>query len=132
MPEPLAPSTQLRRLADRLHILISAPRDVLPEARLREVLVHDLDALHQVLLKHFAAEEEGGYLKSLREAKPELEADTLALLREHTTLAEDFQQLLADAPTIKLSDLLERIATVLENFDAHEHAEAKLLLQASA
>lgn len=125
-----APSTQLRRHADRLHVLISAPRDVLPESRLRDVLVDELVTLRELLLRHFASEEEGGYLSSLLEARPQLKAEAAQLLEQHTTLRGDFDGLIGDAPRASLPDLLERIATVLESFDAHEHAETTLLAHA--
>lgn len=123
----LAPSVPLRRSADRLHVIISAPSGVLPEPRLRGVLRHELESLRELLLGHFASEEEGGYLADIVRASPELGAVAEELRAEHAVLRKDFDALVADAAAAPLGQLVERIGATLETFDAHEHAEAKLI-----
>ncbi len=124
--EELAPSVPLRRSADRLHVIISAPRGVLPEARLRGVLRHELESLRELLLGHFASEEEGGYLADLVRDRPELRDVAEELRGQHAVLRKDFDALVTDAAEAPLGQLVERIGATLETFDAHEHAEAQL------
>lgn len=91
------------------------------------MLEHELVALRSLLLRHFAAEEEGGYLVDLVSATPDLLTDAEELRAQHVTLREEFESLVTAVANAPLAALVERISAALEIFDAHEHAESKLL-----
>ncbi|HMR08040.1 MAG TPA: hypothetical protein PKA88_19795 [Polyangiaceae bacterium] len=100
---------------------------MLPAVRLRSVLEHELVALRALLFGHFASEEEGGYLADLVQAKPDLLDAAEELRAQHATLRNEFESLVQAAADAPLDALVERIGAALETFDAHEHAEAKLI-----
>ncbi len=74
------------------------------------------------------AEAPGGLLLDLTEADPRLDVDVAALRRDHTALAERFQQLLtADSEPDRL---VEDTAELLLDLEAHEKLSADLVYRA--
>lgn len=108
-------------------MIITAPPGVLPEARLRDVLEYELASLQELLLRHFASEEEGGWLSQLVSNSPALASAAQELRTQHGALRAEFESLVTGVRSTPLPQLVERIGAALEMFDAHEHTEAQLL-----
>jgi hypothetical protein len=80
------------------------------------------------LSTYFDAEEAGGYFGTIRTNCPELKHKVVALEQAHTDLRDAVASLrrLARDGTDAI-DLGRRIALVIDDFEAHEHAENSLL-----
>ncbi len=74
------------------------------------------------------AESPGGLLLDITEADPRLDVEVATLRRDHTELAERFQQLLATER--EPAGLLEDTAELLLDLEAHEKLSADLVYRA--
>ena len=77
---------------------------------------------------YFDAEESSGYFGTIRTDCPELQTKVVALEHAHTHLRDAVASLrrLARKGTAA-ADLSHRISLVIDDFEAHEHAENGLL-----
>jgi hypothetical protein len=80
------------------------------------------------LSTYFDAEEAGGYFDTIRSACPELQHKVVALEQAHTNIRDSVTSLRRLArDSTEAADLGRRIGIVMDEFDAHEHAENGLL-----
>ncbi len=124
----LAEHEDLLRRYDRLYVLASAERGVVPEPRLRQLLERELEGFQRFLLAHMRAEEEGGYFPEVAQRRPTLTPKLSTLKEDHGRIRRELELLLSQArETPPLADLTRSIKKVLHHVRAHEHAETALL-----
>jgi iron-sulfur cluster repair protein YtfE (RIC family) len=95
----------------------------------------DFERFRAHLLKHFALEEEGGYLNAVREVQPALDKDIQGLMRQHrevghllTDVFHEVSQVQADMP-LRIRDTCCRIRNLIEILQQHEDIENRLVSQ---
>lgn len=93
----------------------------------RAATVQRVDALHAVLERHFAAEEEGGYFAELREPRPDLEHRFSMLEAQHEQMLAALEGIRRDGGSLAMDELNSRVTGVLDTLRAHEAAERELL-----
>jgi len=118
--ETLAAYKELARAADRLRLIVLAPEDALPVARLRALLSHDLREFASRVRAHFLAEaaERGP------ERKPEIQARLARLRGEHRQLESRLEALCGEAPG---PELREDLLALLDDLATHEREETRIL-----
>jgi hypothetical protein len=118
--ETLAAYKELARAADRLRLVVLAPEDALPPARLRALVSHDLREFAARVRAHFLAEatERGP------ERKPEIQARLARLRDEHAPLEARLEALCGEAPG---PELREDLLALLDDLAAHESEETRIL-----
>lgn len=94
-----------------------------------------LGQLRDQLALHFSLEEAFGYFEEAIEVAPQLSITAEQLRSEHTGLFESIRQI-ADKATEIAPDQLEKVSLLVSrfeqfrhNFEAHEEAEVKLILE---
>lgn len=96
-----------------------------------------LDALHQHLGRHFAREEEGGYLEEALVHAPRFQARASELMAEHSLLLERFGSLVATArgavgkPAV-WPGIAKDLNEAIEELVRHELEENRLLQESFA
>jgi iron-sulfur cluster repair protein YtfE (RIC family) len=95
----------------------------------------DFERFRAHLLKHFALEEEGGYLNAVREVQPALDKDIQGLMSQHrevghllTDVFHEVSQVQADMP-LRIRDACCRIRNLIEILQQHEDIENRLVSQ---
>jgi len=118
--ETLAAYKELARAADRLRLVVLAPEDALPPARLQALVSHDLREFAARVRAHFLAEatERGP------ERKPEIQARLARLRDEHGPLEARLQALCGEAPG---PELREDLLALLDDLAVHEREETRIL-----
>lgn len=92
-------------------------------------------AIRDIVARHFADEEDGGYMAAPIAAAPNLASQADALLAEHPRLLEEFHALssaLCACPTTYASwgDARRDVQQVLDRLADHEHRENELWQEA--
>jgi len=92
-------------------------------------------AVRSIVAKHFAKEEEGGYMTAPLETAPHLAERAAALLAEHRRILAEFDELcaaLCSCPTTytRWSDAHRDVQRAIEHLHAHEHRENELWQEA--
>jgi len=95
----------------------------------------DFERFRAHLLKHFALEEEGGYLNAVREVRPALDEDIHGLVCQHrevgfllTEVFHEVSEVQADTP-LRIRDVCCRIRNLIEILQQHEEIENRLMSQ---
>lgn len=128
---PAAELERLRYVADRLRLMASCPPDVLPHGRWLEIVDHELNEFANVLFRHFAHEEDGGYFAELLLECPSFESRVRSLAREHDVVTDDVEQILNAVCSAAPRPLIEaRIVGLLNRIEAHEEAENEIVQEA--
>jgi hypothetical protein len=112
---------------DRLERLLHGEARGLPNARARMLVRQHLDALHAVLVDHFAAEEDGGYMSEVLRPRPDLAARASVIVAQHGAILHAFETTRAMAPHTSLSVLGEAVDALLLRLRKHEAAERRLV-----
>lgn len=112
---------------DRLELLLGSPPSDLSPERLRELTLNDARALAQDLARHFAYEEDGGYLRVVLDARPGLARPVEDLLAQHREIAARLREALAGAEDAPIETVRGRIRSALMLLREHEAAETKLV-----
>jgi hypothetical protein len=90
-------------------------------------LLPTLDELRTLLIIHFAREQlPDGFYEALGELAESRRGELDELVAEHGSILSDLNALLKDAkdsPVVDETDVLNRVARLLEQLDAHEHKE---------
>ena len=116
---------------ERLETLVEDHRSRLRPAQKRQLLRQHLAALREVLVPHFAAEEEGGYLHEIVEARPDLEHRTASLGAQHGEILDHIGLTLGSVADKGLPSLFEDAKGTIERLRAHEAAERALIQDAA-
>jgi hypothetical protein len=115
---------------DRLHRLSHGDARGLPHARSRTLVRQHLQALHAVLERHFAAEEEGGYMAEMLRNRPDLSSRADRIATQHGEILAAFENTLAMAPHATLIALEDTVGELLHLLGEHEAAERRLVQDA--
>ncbi|HEV7225273.1 MAG TPA: hemerythrin domain-containing protein [Pirellulales bacterium] len=94
-----------------------------------------IDKLEIHLRQHFAQEEEGGYLEQALAVAPRFHDDAESLLRQHGSMLQQIDQVVAAAKGALVDENLWRrlqvqVKELLRNLIAHETAENQIVQQA--
>ncbi|MEM6992872.1 MAG: hemerythrin domain-containing protein [Myxococcota bacterium] len=127
--EPL-PSEDLLLDLDRLHIIATCPAKALPEVRLRALLEREVRLLHETVLRHFGAEEEGRYMGAVLDRAPDLDETVARLQAQHAEISTRLATLAHECATDPLDALRDRAAAILDLIGEHERGELELVEQA--
>ena len=118
--------TELRRLASPLG---GSERGAAARAR----LVREIGGLCQGMRRHFAFEEEGGYLDAVVAARPGLFFNVSRLQREHAEFLREGESLSADLQgPLAPEEARTRLVRLLDQLGRHQYEEHQLLQQAIA
>ena len=124
---PFQEHARLAFLADRLRLMALCPPDVVAERRWLELIHTEINDLGNVLFRHFAFEEHGGYFAEVLLEHPSL-ADCISRLEhEHDMMTAELEailNLLCGKPS--RSVVAARIVALLDTFAAHEQTENQL------
>ena len=112
---------------DRLGRLFHGEARGLPHARARQLVRQHLAALHAVLVRHFAAEEEGGYMAELLRDRPDLSRRAARISAQHAELLRAYEVAIAGAPHARLEVLRENVDELIQQLREHEAAERRLV-----
>ena len=113
----------IRTHVGRVHALFHGR---IEHARARALLRQHLVALYALLVRHFAAEEEGGYMAEIVRDRPDLGRRTAKLQAEHASILRSFEHTLAMLPHASLSVLEETVVELLGALGDHDEAERRL------
>lgn len=111
---------------DRIELLANSPPEQLAPERRDELLRNDLAALEQSLTRHFAFEEEDGYLTVVTEVMPNLTPKVEALHKQHDAI----RRLLHAATTEgspESTDVANTAREIIRLLRNHEAAESGLV-----
>jgi len=125
--EALIQHQELTIVTDRLHMVLIAPADTIPETRLRRLLEYETVFLLETLTDHFLFEEDGGYLVRIVDLHPDLKPKVEALQREHADLRNDLAHLKEQIWKMPIEKLKKSLDAVLKLLARHEAAENDLL-----
>ncbi len=135
-PHGLASAKTIQQQHQRLHSLLEAIESRFRhERKASRNLVSLLNALAVHLQMHFELEESDGYLSHLVQLSPGLSAAVERLLREHTELEKEVNDLVARAREVfatnhDAADLAAHFSTFHRKLSAHDHEENKLIQEA--
>jgi hemerythrin len=135
-PNGLASANTIRQQHQRLHSLLGAIESRFRhERKASRNLVSLLNALAVHLQTHFELEESDGYLSHLVRLSPGLSAAVDRLLREHTALLKEVNDLVARSREVfatnrDTADLAARFARLHRKLTDHDHEENKLIQEA--
>ena len=122
---------KLQILLDRLHVMVVAPADALPDRRWCNLFVHEVEAFQEAMEIHMSAEEKGGYMHELVELHPELARKAATLKEEHSKFHTALATLLAAARKGEdAAGLRSQIQDFLTEVYEHEVAETDLVQEA--
>lgn len=112
---------------DRLHVLVVAPDDALPDPRMRRLLLRELKDLAAELEYHFGYEEDGGYLEVVTERRPGLSRGVEQLRAQHGEILERLESLCNGMEALPMGRIKSGIAEALDLLGEHERSETRLL-----
>jgi hypothetical protein len=113
--------------ADRLRRLLHGDARGLPNARARVLVLQHVRALAVVLQRHFAAEEEDGYMAEALRQRPDLAARAERIRCQHAALERAFESTLRNAQDASLAVLSAAVDDLLRQLGNHEAAERRLV-----
>jgi hypothetical protein len=114
---------------DRLELLVGSPPSDVSPARLRELMLGDAESLRTDLARHFAHEEEGGYLQVVLDTHPGMERRIEKLRSDHGTILRSLDAVTMGAGEIPMDDLRRELRAALSLLREHEAAETELMHQ---
>jgi hypothetical protein len=116
---------RLRIDLDRLRLVLLAPADALPEARMLLVLQREAQELSNSLEYHFEFEESGGYMAEVLRARPGLARRVEELRRQHTDLLQRMKAAAQAGQT--LVEVRHQLTAALDAIGDHEGDEVSIL-----
>ncbi len=114
----------IRTHVGRIHALFHGRVE---HTRARALLRQHLEALYALLVRHFAAEEDGGYMAEVLQRRPDLARRVQALQAEHPRILRSFAHTLAMIPHASLSALEDVVVELLGVLGDHDEAERRLV-----
>ena len=122
------------RLAEELRRKIAAvPAETHRDAWWKDLCGH-YDHFRAHLIKHMSLEEKDGYLAVVRERRPSLEGQIVALQREHHQLTAIMKRIDEEMDAATTADLLllrdccSRIECLIDYIDHHEERENLMVM----
>jgi hypothetical protein len=116
---------QLRIDLDRLHLLLLAPAEALPEARMLALLRREAENLSTSLEYHFGFEEKNGYMSEVLQERPGLNHLVTGLQGQHAEILQRLEDLEKEGRN--LADVRAGLANVLDTIGEHEREEGSVL-----
>ena len=113
------------------HFISSSAAKTTPMSRVRTLLKSHLRALHDATTAHFAAEEGGGYFRSVLAARPDLQSRAARLLTQHRRIAVSLESAVDSAEETSPRVLCEEVVEILALLRQHEAAELALVQDAT-
>lgn len=113
---------------DRLYVIASCRHGMLPQGRLRELLVRELQSLRSLLYGYFAHEETDGYLLEVTRSRPSLHLRVADLMSQHGELLRRCDELFTRfAQGDDLEQLKAELRRILDDLELHEQTEVAML-----
>jgi len=122
------------RLAEELRRQIAAVPAEAHRSKWWEELRGRYDHFRAHMIKHMSLEEKDGYLAVVRERRPSLESQVIALQREHHQLTAIMKRIDEEMDAAGVNDLLllrdccSRISCVIDYIDRHEDCENLMVM----
>ena len=139
MPSPSDIARWMREQHDKVDVLVAKLRErvaAIPRANIEpwlKTLSDEFERFRAHMQKHFALEEEGGYLASVIQLHPTMHGEVDRLIAEHRELAQlltsifdEVAHLQPDSP-LHIRDACARIANLIGLLEHHEDHENMLV-----